>query len=207
MFFKNLKINLLPNVDRIIWMDGDTMVFEDLTDLINLDMKGNYVMGFLDSIPEAIERFNIKNATVICSGVLLIDLEAFRKNKMTEKFNKFIDKNRNKINQHDQTVINVVCQGKNGPLPPKYGIWSFEQKEYALSHNDRQRPHLKYNITELIDAYYHPVILHYTWPKPFWGFKKKKPIFNDLWWNYANKTGYYIEIRKYSPKYKTFLFN
>jgi len=33
--------NLLPDVSRVIWMDGDTAVFEDLTELITLDMKGN----------------------------------------------------------------------------------------------------------------------------------------------------------------------
>ena len=191
--------NLLPNVDRVIWMDGDTAVFEDLTELITLDMKGNYIMGFLDSIPEAIERFNIKNATVLCSGVLLMDLNALRNNNMTEKFTKFMIEEKEKINQHDQTVINVVCQGKIAPLPPKYGIWSFEAEKYALMHNNRQRPHLRYNKDEFVKAYYHPAILHYVWPKPFW--KKKRPIFNKEWWNYAQKSGYYNEVSSKSPKF------
>ena len=191
--------NLLPNVDRVIWMDGDTAVFEDLTELITLDMKGNYIMGFLDSIPEAIERFNIKNATVLCSGVLLMDLNALRENKMTEKFTKFMIEEKEKINQHDQTVINVVCQGKIAPLPPKYGIWSFEAEKYALKHNERQRPHLRYNKDEFVKAYYHPAILHYVWPKPFW--KRKKPIFDKEWWNYAKISGYYNEVYNKSPKF------
>ena len=196
--------NLLPNVDRIIWMDGDTAVFEDLTELITLDMKGNYIMGFLDSIPEAIERFNIENATVLCSGVLLMDLDALRKNNMTEKFNKFMIEEREKINQHDQTVINVVCQKKIAPLPPKYGIWCFEAEKYALKHNERQRPHLRYNTDEFLKAYYHPAILHYVWPKPFW--RRKKPIFNKQWWEYARISGYYKDILNISPKYtKRFL--
>jgi len=191
--------NLLPNVDRVIWMDGDTAVFEDLTELITLDMKGNYIMGFLDSIPEAIERFNIKNATVLCSGVLLMDLNALRENNMTEKFTKFMIEEKEKINQHDQTVINVVCQGKIAPLPPKYGIWSFEAEKYALKHNERQRPHLRYNKDEFVKAYYHPAILHYVWPKPFW--KRKRPIFNKEWWNYAKISGYYNEVYNKSPKF------
>ena len=191
--------NLLPNVDRIIWMDGDTAVFEDLTELITLDMKGNYIMGFLDSIPEAIERFNISNATVLCSGVLLMDLDPLRKNNMTEKFTKFMIEQKEKINQHDQTIINVVCQGKTSTLPPKYGIWSFEAEKYALKHNDRQRPHLRYNRDEFVRAYYHPAILHYVWPKPFW--KRKKPIFDKEWWNYAKISGYYNEVYNESPKW------
>ena len=191
--------NLLPNVNRIIWMDGDTAVFEDLTELITLDMKGNYIMGFLDSLPDAIERFGIKDATVLCSGVLLLDLEALRKNKMTYKFNKFIEANLGKINQHDQTVINVVCQGNLGTLPPKYGIWSFEAEVYALKHNERQRPWLKYNKEEFLNAYRHPAILHYVWPKPFW--KRQRPIFNKEWWEYARKSGYYNDVSTKSPKY------
>ena len=196
--------NLLPDVNRVIWMDGDTAVFEDLTELITLDMKGNYIMGFLDSLPDAIERFGLKDATVLCSGVLLLDLDALRKNNMSEKFNKFISENKGKINQHDQTVINVVCQGKIAPLPPKYGIWCFEAEIYALKHNERQRPHLRYNTDEFLKAYYHPAILHYVWPKPFW--RRKKPIFNKQWWEYARISGYYKDILNKSPKYtKRFL--
>ena len=37
----------LPNVNRLIWMDGDTAVFEELTELITLDMKENYIIGIL----------------------------------------------------------------------------------------------------------------------------------------------------------------
>ena len=191
--------NLLPNVNRVIWMDGDTAVFEDLTELITLDMKGNYIMGFLDSIPTAIERFGMKEATVLCSGVLLIDLDALRKNNMTEKFNKFISENLGRINQHDQTVINVVCQGKTAPLPPKYGIWSFEAERYGLQHNERQWPWLRYDVNEFKQAYHHPAILHYVWPKPFW--RRQRPIFNNEWWDYAKKSGYYNEVYNKSPKW------
>ena len=38
--------NLLPDVDRIIYMDGDTIVFQDLSELITLDMKGNYIFFY-----------------------------------------------------------------------------------------------------------------------------------------------------------------
>ena len=115
-------------------MDSDTMVFEDLTNLIKLDMKGKYMLGFLDSIPDAINNFGIKDAIVLCSGVLLIDLDALRKNNVTEKFNKFMKENRDKIFQHDQTIINVVLQNHIGKTLPKYGVWAFENNASAISH-------------------------------------------------------------------------
>lgn len=38
--------SLLPEVDKIIWVDGDTLIFEDLTNLINISMDGLYYKGF-----------------------------------------------------------------------------------------------------------------------------------------------------------------
>ena len=196
--------NLLPNVNRIIWMDSDTMVFEDLTNLIKLDMKGKYILGFLDSLPDAIKDFGIKDAIVLCSGVLLIDLDALRKNNVTEKFNKFMKENRDKIVQHDQTIINVVLQNHIGTTPPKYGIWAFENSRDVILFNIKQRQWLKYDIKELLYAYHHPAILHFIWPKPFW--RKREPVFNDKWWEYAKNTGYYDDIyyKSPSPKYDDF---
>ena len=192
--------NLLPNVNRIIWMDSDTMVFEDLTNLIKLDMKGKYMLGFLDSVPNAIKDFGIKDAIVLCSGVLLIDLDALRKNNITEKFNKFMKEQRDKIVQHDQTIINVVLQNHIGKTPPKYGVWAFENKAGAISHNNRQRPWLKYDMNELLNAYRHPAIVHFIWPKPFW--RKRRHTFYNEWWAYAKKTGYYNDIYYKSPSPK-----
>jgi len=116
--------NLLPDINKIIYMDGDTGIFEDLTELINIDMKGNYILGFLDSLPNAIEKFGIPNATVLCSGVLLMDLDALRKNNMTEKFNKFIAEQKGNINQQDQTIILLYVKIKfqHCPLSMEYGV-------------------------------------------------------------------------------------
>ena len=121
-YYKLELHNLLPNINKIIWLSGDTLILYDLSELFNLNMRGNYIMGFLDSLPDALLDFNIKDAIVINTGVLLMDLNALRKNNMTEKYNKFILKENEKIKQYDQTVINVVCQKYIAPLPPKYGM-------------------------------------------------------------------------------------
>ena len=110
---------------------------------------------------------------------------------------KFINDNLGKLEQHDQTVINVVCQNNIGILPPKFGIFGFENEEHALEHNERQRLWLKYDKQEFINAYHHPTILHYVWPKPFW----RKPVLFNEWWKYAKISGFYYWIHKKSPKF------
>lgn len=100
--------NLLLHEERIIWLDGDTLIFEDLKELIEFDMKGNLIMGFLDDRPDAIKSFGLENATVICSGVLLMDLVGLRKYGFSNKTRDFISRNKYNLTQHDQTIINVV---------------------------------------------------------------------------------------------------
>ena len=151
--------NLLPDVDRIIYMDGDTAVFQDLSELIFLDMKGNYILGFLDSNPNSLRKYNIKNAVVLCAGVILIDLSALRKNNMTEKFNEFLNSNLGKLEQHDQTTINVVCQGKTSTLPPKFGMWNFKTFRHFKNYNNAHPSRLRFNKKELLMAYENPAII------------------------------------------------
>ena len=185
----------LPNINKIIYLDGDTMIFEDLTELFNLNMKGYYILGFLDSIVSDVEKYGIKNATVLCTGVLLMDLEGLRNFNSTEKFKQFMISHNNQFDKADQNVINAVLQGHIHTLPPKYGMWGFDLYSHAKIHNNVQRPWLKYNESELKEAFEHPAILHYTASKPF---KNKKAPFDNVWWHYANKTGYYESIYNYS---------
>lgn len=192
--------DLLPNVKRIIYLDGDTLILEDLQELINLNMKGSVVMGFLDIIPDAISNFGFKQPTVVCGGTLLMDLEGLRKYGYSKKIEEFISKNRDKLKQQDQTVLNVVIQDRLKPIPPKYGIWAWVTDAEAKEHLDKQWPHLKYNEEEFFYALNHPAIIHYTWPKPFW--KGKKTRYQKEWWDYAKLTGYYNEIYAKIPSYR-----
>ena len=187
----------LPQIDKIIYLDGDTLIFEDLNELIKLDMKGHYILGFLDNLFWALEIYKIKNAIVLNSGVLLIDLKALRNFNATCKFKQFMMKYKNVVDQEDQTIINVVLQKYIYKLPPKYGMWGFENINLALEHNRVQRPHLKYKMKRYKNAFEHPAIIHFTGSKPF---RDKNSPYYSLWWNYAKKTGYYSYIHQFFIK-------
>ena len=183
--------DILLNVEKIIWLDGDTLIFEDLKELFRLNMKGNAILGFLDNRPDALKSFGLKNATVLCSGVLLIDLDGLRKYNFSKKVENFISKFRQNLTQHDQTIINVVLQKKIAPIPPKFGIWDWENMTLAEQHYDIQWKKLKYKKWEFFEAVKHPSILHFAWSKPFW---RMNTSFSKKWWAFANLTGYYYEI-------------
>ena len=158
-------------------------------------MKGNVVMGFIDDYPNSIKSFGLTNITMICNGVLLIDLQGLRKYNYTKKIEDFISKNKNRLIQQDQTIVNVVMQDRLGPIPPKYGIWAFKTKAKLNRYLSVKREGKKYSKSELIDALKHPFILHFVGRKPF---LSRKNVFAKVWWKFARMSGYYDEI---SSKY------
>lgn len=183
--------SLLPEIEKIIWLDGDVLVFGDLTDMYNISMEGLYYRGFLDSNVRGTEKFGIKNDHFICAGVMLVNLAKLRADNMEPKFEKFIEKNNDRLEQHDQTVINVMCYKSTGILPAKYGIFNFGNVGVARTHANIFLAKGHYTEDEMQDAYENPVILHCIC-KP-WG--QGEANRKSLWWDYAAKTDYFEEIK------------
>ena len=134
-YYRLLLADLIPDINRVIYLDGDTIVFTDLSEMINLEMKNNIMLGFVDNSYKQAEQFGIKTYKYVTSGVLLINLKKMRKEKFSEKFFDFINNNKKKLTQEDQTVINIVLHGRIDLLPPKFGIWNFVNRENLIDHN------------------------------------------------------------------------
>ena len=88
---------LLPHIKRVIYLEGDTIAFNNLTEMMNLEMNNNFILGFADNSYKMTEEFGVKIYKYVTSGVLLIDLDKIRKEKIVDKFLDFMDKNKNKL--------------------------------------------------------------------------------------------------------------
>ena len=200
-YYRLLLADLLPEIKRIIYLDGDTIVLTDLTELINLNMKNNTILGFVDNSFYLSEDFGIKTYNYITSGVMLINLENIRKEFITEQFFSFIKKYKNNLKQEDQTVINIVLNGKIGFLPPKYGIWDYNNITLLKLHNhylNYSRNVNCYKDNDLIKGLEYPSILHYVLYKPYRADNYKlNTKFVNVWLYYAKKTNEYKNIIKY----------
>lgn len=193
--------DLLPNLDKILWIDGDTLTFGNLYPMYNIDMDGLYYRGFLDDNVNAAKPFGIENDHYICDGVMVVNLAELRKDGVVEQFKNFIEKNNDKLTQHDQTVINVVCYNKTAKLDPKYSIFNYycTTKEEITKYRDKLLAKDKYTLEELLEAQKHPILVHCV-SKPW----NKKTKFFDKWWKYAKMTDYYDEIiKKYGAVFNT----
>lgn len=196
--------DLLPNEDKVLWLDGDTIIFKDLTEMYNLDMEGYCYKGFLDYSfhYNELETFGIRERNYICAGVMVLNLKELRRNDAVSKFEDFIEKNNEKLSFHDQTTINVVFHDKIGVLPAKYGLFNFNTEESAMDYLKNLQSNEKYSKKELKEAINDPCLFHCALFKPWKGYKNKDNSEYGIraWWEYAEKTNYFNEIK---DKYNT----
>lgn len=89
---------------RIIWLDVDTIIDGPLDELWNLDLRGKIIGGVFDAYPSYSEVTGL----YINAGVLLIDLDKWRANHLTETLQNLL---KNKyFALADQDAINYICK-------------------------------------------------------------------------------------------------
>ena len=194
-FYRIILGKLIPKIKKIIYLDGDTITYGDLTEMYNLNMENLYFRG----VGETTWSFKKYKNTFICDGVMLMNLDLIRKNNIYEKCVKYYWKNYKKGNIYgDQYIINDLFNNKIGFLPPKFGMWFINNRIIEEYQNLKN---IIYTEEELIESIKKPVIRH------IWGLNEKgtyyyeKPWLTDkndtikIEWNfYAKKTGYYESI-------------
>lgn len=106
---------ILPdNIDKVLYIDSDTIVEQNLKKLWDTDIT-NYSAGGISDIFVELERFE----GYVNSGVLLINLDYWRKNNVQQKFIEYI-KGGGIIDYPDQDIINSVLKETILHLPLKY---------------------------------------------------------------------------------------
>ncbi len=187
---------LLPKLDKMLWIDGDTLIFDDLHEMYNLKLNDNYYLGYLDDRRGALKEFGLNDDNYICDGVMVVNLKKLRDDNMVSKFKKFIEQYNDKLVQHDQTVINAVCNGKLGTLPPIYGLYNYyENAQDARNYSTALVAENKYTPDEMEYAFNNLVLLHCV-HKPW---KSTDCNFSGTWWAYAEKTDFFDEIHNAYP--------
>ena len=127
MFSRIIIDRLLPkNIDRIIYLDCDTMIRRDLTGLWDANLKGK-TLGAIDDFRSIYYQRNLgindKNR-YINSGVLLIDVNMYRKNKYESKLIEAIKKYNGLLEFPDNDAICKVLEDDITLLPLRYNITS-----------------------------------------------------------------------------------
>lgn len=194
---------IISKEDRVIYLDCDTIVRKSLFEFYNMDFKNNLILGVEDvGANGGAKRLNIDK--YINSGVLLINAKQMREENTVQKIFDWIDKNKDKIECHDQDVVNTSCAGRIGYVEKIYNtqVGKNNHSEFAKIKD--------------------PVILHFISPKKPWTFWKpldytkwgeeyfntlKGTPWEDFIFKYRTRALLYFPLRCFYPTgfFKNFL--
>lgn len=108
-YFRVLLPHILPgDLDRVLYLDSDTIVLSDIRPLFEMDLQHATLAAALDmgSVEMAAER---GLARYLNTGVMLMNLSRWRQDRLTERCLDFAAQNPGKISFGDQCAINHVC--------------------------------------------------------------------------------------------------
>ncbi|MGN0469153.1 MAG: glycosyltransferase family 8 protein [Acutalibacteraceae bacterium] len=111
-YYRLLLIDYLPkDLDRVLYIDPDTVVINDISSLYNIDFKGKslaaagHTRGFVEFINK--KRFHMaKDERYFNAGVIMFNLERLRKTITTKDIFDYIRKYEKWLFLADQDVLN-----------------------------------------------------------------------------------------------------
>ena len=186
-YFKLSLGEFLPNLNKVIFLDSDIIVYKDLVNLYEHNFNGYLILA---SPSVFINNKLIKKDLYYNSGVLLLNLKKMREIEFNKKVLQILNNGfKDNFNQwHDQAILNKFFYNYIGNLEPEYNskLDLFKvNSNYFLKHHDY------FNFTNLIYAEKFPSIYHFTGAKKPYEIKREK---SDDWWFFAKKGQYLKSI-------------
>ncbi len=139
--YYRLKLpSLLPDVERVIYLDCDTIVNSDLTELYNIHLTTQAFAGVLD-----INMKNFDNQTYINAGVLVMDLNKMRELNLEQAFLEWTEEHQTSIECGDQEIINEVCKGNIFVVPD---TWNVQTSDFMNRSSFIKKPNIIHYIAK-----------------------------------------------------------
>lgn len=133
-FARLLLPELLPSVERVVYLDVDLVVRRDLTELHDLDLEGALCAAACDADGNgqigSVTRFDAASmgappsAPYVNTGVMVIDLDAWRLHGLTARATALLAAFPGSFGLADQDVLNVVLAGHIGVLDPRWNVYT-----------------------------------------------------------------------------------
>ena len=166
-FSRLFLLHVLPEgMDKIIYIDCDMIIRHSLKTLWEMDMEGTWCMS-ADDCRGKMYRKDIgipMDSIYTNNGLMVIDLDAWRKNDVESKFIDFINEYHGDITYMDQGVLNGVFQPlkKVKLLPISYNA---QTVCYDLGYDGLQacrKPVWAYTRDEFERGIGDPTVVHFT---------------------------------------------
>lgn len=177
-YFRLFIAEMFPQLDKAIYIDGDTIVQGDISKMYHIDIKDAYVGACHEEVMIqtdvygtyvekviGISRYNFFNA-----GILLINCDQFRMRFVLDKFIEYLHYYNFVVTQ-DEDYLNLICKDHVYWLDQRWNTEIFGEIPYPIEQAN---------------------ILHYIMTSKPWHYGDCR--FADIFWKYAKQTPVYEDI-------------
>jgi lipopolysaccharide biosynthesis glycosyltransferase len=129
---------LPPQVDKVIWLDCDTLVLGDLSELWGMSLDGRTALACRDPlVPRLGSSFGVAawrelnlpaGDPYFNAGVMLIDIDRWRKYAVEQRSLAYLRRFHDRVWFWDQEALNASLAGDWGRLQPS---WNWSPLEFA----------------------------------------------------------------------------
>ncbi len=159
--------------DKVLYLDSDLIVTDDLTDLFELDLGENYLAAARSCFGAGV-GFN--------AGVLLINNKKWRSETIRQKLIELTEKEHENVKEGDQSILNMLFKDQYSLLDDKYNF------QIGFDAGAAEKNHTFIFEISLTPS---PKILHYISPdKPWKQFSVGR--LREEWWKYSFMEWSYI---------------
>ena len=160
IYFRLFASDYLPSdIDRILYLDCDTVVINSLSELYNMNFEDNYYIA-ATHISKVLHKFNEIRLNIqedepyVNTGVLLINLKELRKIDVKDKIIKFIEKNQKRLLLPDQDIIVSLFGNKIKLIDElKYNLSEIAWYKFNIN-NSKNKITLKWIIKNTVIIHY-----------------------------------------------------
>ena len=181
---------LLPEtIDKVIYLDCDSLIVDSFKDLWKLDISNYYCAGVLDGINTAVKEYLgfEKEDNYINAGFLLVNLKKWREDNVENEFIRFMADNQDRFYQHDQGVLNNVFKDRMKIIEPKFNLQIyFQTLPYNLARKFTCMTTEYYTENIVDNSRENPVFLHFCGPNYNRPWYNKDHPYAELFREYAD---------------------
>ena len=161
-------------VKKVIYLDVDMIVMEDIRRLWSVDLEGNIIAAVQDERLLTVDNswggiknyqdLGLKNDTkYFNTGLIVFDNAMWRKEKIDEKVLQCIDENKKFANYPDQYGLNVILANRWKELDAKWNYFATNDFKY-------------------------PYIIHFVSRKPIYKTYSSNKDYQNVFYSYLNLT-------------------
>ena len=185
-YFRLFIPNLYPQYDKVLYLDSDIVILDDIANLFDTDLGDNLVAAAPDDVIQFHPVFQTYAEKVVGvadyhryfnAGVLLMNLHQLRRFKFQEKFVYLLDKIKFSVAQ-DQDYLNRLCKGRVKLVDRTWNRMPIED------------PKIKAEDVKLV---------HYNLAFKPWHFEDI--LYKEFFWMYAQETEYFDQIQDIRESY------